>query len=86
MTVQEAIKHLKEITHWTNFGGGCYNDKLLAIDMAIEALEKQIALDKVIERLETEGKLADEERDRCARENPLHFDTAKGYATGIYIG
>ena len=41
-------------------------------------------LECVIERLETEGKLADEERDRCARENPLHFDTAKGYATGIY--
>lgn len=43
MTAQEAIKHLKEITGWTNFWGGCYKEKLYAIDMAIEALEKQIS-------------------------------------------
>ncbi len=42
MDVQEAIEHLKEITGWANFWGGCYNDKLVAIDTAIEALEKQI--------------------------------------------
>lgn len=42
MTIQEAIKHLKEITGWANFWGGCYNDKLSAIDMAINVLEKQI--------------------------------------------
>ena len=42
MTAQEAIKHLKEITGWANFWGGCYKDKLLAIETAIEALEKQI--------------------------------------------
>ena len=42
MTAQEAIKHLKEITGWSNFWGGCYKEKLSAIDMAIEALEKQM--------------------------------------------
>lgn len=42
MTAQEAIKHLKEITGWSNFWGGCYKEKLSAIDMAIEALKKQI--------------------------------------------
>lgn len=51
---------------------------------AIKAWNNRKPLERVIEMLETEGKLADEERDRCARENPLHFDTAKGYATGIY--
>ena len=51
---------------------------------AIKAWNNRKPLECVIERLETEGTLADEERDRCARENPLHFDTAKGYATGIY--
>lgn len=42
MTYEEASKHLKDITYWSNFWGGCYKDKLKAIDMAIEALEKQI--------------------------------------------
>lgn len=54
------------------------------VDSAIKAWNTRTPVENVIERLETEGKLADEERDRCARENPLHFDTAKGYATGIY--
>lgn len=42
MIVREAIKQLKEITGWSNFWGGCYKEKLSAIDMAIEALEKQM--------------------------------------------
>lgn len=37
----------------------------------------------LIERLEEELKLADETKEKCARENPLMFDNAKGYATGI---
>ena len=37
----------------------------------------------VTAELENELKLADEEKGRCSRENPLQFDTAKGYATGI---
>ena len=44
MTEQEAIKHLKEITGWANFWGGCYKEKLSAIDMALNALEKQIPM------------------------------------------
>ena len=39
--------------------------------------------DKIIEKLENELKLADEEKLRCARENPLQFDSAKGYANGV---
>jgi hypothetical protein len=38
----------------------------------------------VIEQLENELKLADEEKDRAARENPLQFDRTLGYANGIY--
>ena len=85
MTVQEAIEKLKYIKYIGN-GEQEYKkcSESIAIDMAIEALEKQSKLERVIERLEEEGKLADEERDRCARENPLQFDSAKGYATGIY--
>lgn len=40
-------------------------------------------VDKVLNQLEEELKLADEEKQRCARENPLQFDSAKGYASGI---
>ena len=41
--------------------------------------------EKIIEKLEEELKLADEEKLRCARENPLQFDSAKGYANGVAI-
>ena len=41
------------------------------------------AFEKIIEKLENELKLADEEKLRCARENPLQFDSAKGYSNGV---
>ena len=40
-------------------------------------------IEKILERLESELKLADKEKERCSRENPLQFDTAKGYVNGI---
>ena len=40
-------------------------------------------VDKVVEQLESELRLADKEKERCARENPLQFDSAKGYAMGL---
>lgn len=39
--------------------------------------------EKVVAELEEELKKADEEKVRCISENPLQFDSAKGYATGI---
>lgn len=42
-------------------------------------------VDKVIERLQMELSLADKEKEQCAKENPLQFDTAKGYAHGISV-
>ena len=39
--------------------------------------------EKIIGKLEKELKLADKEKLRCARENPLQFDSAKGYANGV---
>lgn len=41
------------------------------------------AFEKSIEILEVELHLADKEKERCARENQLQFDSAKGYANGI---
>lgn len=45
----------------------------------------QVAFNKetVIEQLKEELELSDLEKERCARENPLQFDSAKGYANGI---
>lgn len=41
-------------------------------------------LERVIKHLEKEGKFADEEKERCAKENPLQFDRAVGYSNGIF--
>ena len=43
----------------------------------------QDAFEKIIDKLKKELKLADEEKLQCARENPLQFDSAKGYAHGV---
>ena len=40
---------------------------------------------KVVEELEEELKLADDEKARCIKENPMQFDSAKGYANGIAV-
>ena len=54
--------------------------------VTLEDFDRQpIAFDKekVINELREELNLSDAEKDRCARENPLQFDSAKGYANGI---
>lgn len=38
---------------------------------------------EAIKKLENELYLADKEKERCAREDPMQFDAAKGYARGI---
>lgn len=40
---------------------------------------------KVVALLEEELKLADDEKARCIKENPMQFDSAKGYANGIAV-
>ncbi len=40
-------------------------------------------LEKILEEIENESKLAHEEMRRCASENPLQFDEVKGYARGV---
>ena len=62
---------------------------LLASDVLdmIEQLQDDLKddVDAVVAELEKELKLADAEKERCAKENPLQFDTAKGYANGVSI-
>lgn len=65
---------------------GVDKDWLLTINQIIDFIEDQpIAFnkEKVIKELREELNLSDAEKERCARENPLQFDSAKGYANGI---
>ena len=39
--------------------------------------------DNVFKRLKRELELADYEKDRCVKENPMQFDEVKGYARGF---
>lgn len=49
----------------------------------IEGFQTAFDLDKVVAELEKELNLADVDKERCLKENPLQFDSAKGYAHGI---
>lgn len=49
----------------------------------MERLPAAFDKEKVVEELKEGLKLADKEKERCARENPLQFDSAKGYSNGI---
>lgn len=40
-------------------------------------------LEKILEEMENESRLAHEEMRRCARGNPLQFDEVKGYARAM---
>ena len=51
----------------------------IAAECALIAFGKE----RVIKALREELNLSDAEKERCARENPLQFDSAKGYANGI---
>lgn len=45
--------------------------------------KQQFDINTVMEHLEKELELADDEKSRCIKENPMQFDEAKGYARGI---
>lgn len=59
----------------------------IAVSMLMEIEEQPTAFDaeKIIKQLEEELKLADDEKARCVKENPMQFDSAKGYANGIAV-
>ena len=59
-----------------------YYERQALIDR-IEAQPTVYDQNKVVDQLESELRLADKEKERCARENPLQFDSAKGYAMGL---
>lgn len=75
---------LKERLTWLGqYGDDVYRLACECIRGVMETQPTAHDVDKVVEQLEKELQLADKEKARCARENPLQFDSAKGYASGI---
>lgn len=60
-------------------------DKANALCKLVDSQPTAFDVEKVIEELEEELKLADDEKARCIKENPMQFDSAKGYAHGIAV-
>lgn len=85
----ELILHLNDYAlQEATFMHGGYGGKYDAIQECIKAVEEQptaFDVEKVIAELEEELKLADDEKARCIKENPMQFDSAKGYASGIAV-
>lgn len=67
----------------------------MSLEAVVKTIEEQSVTDekeiickfmeRIVEKLETELKLAEEEKERCIRENPLQFDSAKGYVNAISV-
>lgn len=76
--VLEILYDISNRNYGSFFGHGI-NRACDVIKHADTAFDKE----KVIEELREELNLSDAEKERCARENPLQFDSAKGYANGI---
>lgn len=75
---------LKERLTWLGqYGDDVYRLACECIRGVMETQPTAYDVDKVVKQLEEELRLADEEKQRCARENPLQFDSAKGYARGL---
>lgn len=54
-------------------------------EKAVEAWNTRRPMELIVDRLEKELYLADKEKERSAKENPLQFDSAKGYANGVAV-
>ena len=73
----------KQLRNKINKMSGCFTkSKVMKI---IGEEQSAYDLNNTLNRLQRELQLADNEKSRCVKENPLQFDSAKGYATGIAI-
>ncbi len=61
----------------------CTSDDVVDLIKLVENQPTAYSVDNVVEELKKELSLADKEKERCAGENNLQFDSAKGYASGI---
>lgn len=64
---------------------GFAKDMRKAAQMLVDKQPTAFDAEKIVALLEEELKLADDEKARCIKENPMQFDSAKGYANGIAV-
>ena len=76
----EMIKIPTSLIHNIN---GCFMIRVEDVQRITSDQPTAFDKEKVIKELREELNLSDAEKERCARENPLQFDSAKGYANGI---
>ena len=69
-----------------NFEGQKYNkSQMKAILDFVDAQPTAYDVDQVVKRLRKELKLANKEKQRCAKENICQFDEVKGYVRAIDV-
>ena len=76
----EMIKIPTSMVHSIN---GCLMIRVEDVQRIVSDQPTAFDKEKVMGDLQEELKLSDTEKERCARENPLQFDSVKGYANGI---
>ena len=54
-------------------------------DEAIATWNTRKPMERIVERLEEESRLAEEEKERLLKQNPIHFDIARGYANSLAV-
>lgn len=87
----DADKLMRKCEKWLKPKAPDEDEMVSVADIAVSTLmeieEQPTAFDveKVVKLLEEELKLADDEKARCIKENPIQFDSAKGYAHGIAV-
>jgi hypothetical protein len=64
---------------------GCGALPIEKISELIDGQSTAYDMDKVVEKLQTELNSANDEKERCYRENQLQLDVAKGYAYGVWV-
>lgn len=90
---EATIFKMKLGPHEYGYGGMCKNTpfccSLVAIhktkEEAIAAWNTRKPMERIVERLEEESRLAEEEKERLLKQNPIHFDIARGYANSLAV-
>lgn len=77
-----------ELINILEWNKGQDRDALVSINSLIKLVKARPTaynVDKVLEQLKTEEKLAEEEKKRCSCSSTIQWEEAKGYANGISV-
>ena len=90
MRLIDADMLTEKVTKWLNPDPNA--DRMVDIDdiaasvlMEIEEQPTAFDAETVVALLKEELQSADDEKAKCIKENPIQFDSAKGYAHGIAV-